>query len=86
MKAAPGILTLIKIFARYHTAHLKFSKGKFTFSQTPKKNSIFTAPDVTGRCVLFFSFHRAIQYVLFINPIMPKAAYSKSAKQASNSE
>lgn len=86
MKAVPRILILIKIFAWYHTAHLKFSKGEFIFSQTPKKNSIFTALDVTERCVLFFSLHSAIQYVLFINPIMPKAAYSKSAKQTFNSE
>jgi len=86
MRAAPGILILIKIFARYHTAHLKFFKGKFTISQTPKKNSIFTALDVTRRCVLFFSFHGVIQYVLFINPIMLKAVCSKSAKQALNSE
>lgn len=78
--------TWLQTFARYHTANLRFFKGKFTFSQTPKKKSIFTVSDVTGRCILFFSFHKAIQYVLFINPIMPKAPYSKSAKQALNTE
>lgn len=84
MESALRILILIKIFARYHIAHLKCSKGKITFSQTVNK-SIFTSLNVAKRRVLFFSFHRAMRYKLFINPIVPKAAYSKSSKQALNS-
>lgn len=78
--------TWLQTFAMYHAANPRLFKGKCTFSQTPKKKSTFTVLDVTGRCILFFSFHKAIQYVLFINPIIPKAPYSKSEKQALNSE
>lgn len=54
MMTAPAI----KVLARYHMANLNFFKGKVTFSQTRKKSSTFTAPNITRRPILFSSFHR----------------------------